>query len=148
MRATQVLIQHTGWYYYGDRTSDGQGLPKNATGTAFMRASTLSLGSIAFGSLIVTILEMLQTLFQAIQNAEAQQGDSESYWSDRSVTQRPTLTWTVVGQILACCVRVANVVGANSVTDPYRPCAAFRASVASFSGLTNVSFVPCGPVPS
>jgi hypothetical protein len=109
MRATQVLIQHTGWYYYGDRTSDGQGLPKNATGTAFMRASTLSLGSIAFGSLIVTILEMLQTLFQAIQNAEAQQGDSESYWSDGSATQRPNADVdsgrTDFGVLRACCER-------------------------------------------
>lgn len=57
--------------------NDGTGLPKNATGKAFARASTLSLGSIAFGSLIVTILELLQTLFQALQNYEAGQGDSE-----------------------------------------------------------------------
>ncbi len=74
-----------GWYYYGPRMNDGTGLPKNATGKAFGRATTLSLGSIAFGSLIVTILEILQTLFQALQNYQAQQGDT-------------------VGMILACCV--------------------------------------------
>lgn len=68
--------------------NDGSGLPKNATGKAFMRASTLSLGSIAFGSLIVTILEMLQLLFQALQNYQAQQGDT-------------------IGAILACCVSLA-----------------------------------------
>lgn len=68
--------------------NDGSGLPKNATGKAFMRASTLSLGSIAFGSLIVTILELLQTLFQAMQNYQAQQGDT-------------------VGMILSCCVSLA-----------------------------------------
>ncbi|BEJ17676.1 hypothetical protein CspHIS471_0610770 [Cutaneotrichosporon sp. HIS471] len=73
-----------GWYYYGPRMNDGSGLPKNATGKAFARASTMSLGSIAFGSLIVTILEILQTLFQALQNYQAQQGDT-------------------IGMILACC---------------------------------------------
>lgn len=66
--------------------NDGTGLPKNATMKAFGRASSLSLGSIAFGSLIVALLETLQTVLRAVQNAQAQEGST-------------------VGQILACCVR-------------------------------------------
>jgi hypothetical protein len=64
--------------------NDGTGLPKNASAKAFGRATTLSLGSIAFGSLIVAILEMIQTILRAVQNAQAQEG-------------------SMVGQILACC---------------------------------------------
>lgn len=66
-----------GWYYYGPRMGNS-GLPKRATLKAFIRASTLSLGSIAFGSLIVTILEIIRLLLQAVQQYEAGQGDSES----------------------------------------------------------------------
>lgn len=80
--------------------NDGSGLPKNATGKAFLRASTLSLGSIAFGSLIVTILELLQTLFQAMQNYQAQQGDS----AYQLLAHNDMLTLPAVGAILACCV--------------------------------------------
>ncbi|KAI0051819.1 hypothetical protein FA95DRAFT_1602318 [Auriscalpium vulgare] len=55
------------WYYFGPRE---QGLMlKHPTLGAFLRASTLSLGSIAFGSLIVTILEIIRLLLRAVQNA-------------------------------------------------------------------------------
>ncbi|OCF36948.1 protein PNS1 [Kwoniella heveanensis BCC8398] len=73
-----------GWYYYGPRIPSGAGLPKRATLKAFVRATTLSLGSIAFGSLIVTILELLRLILQAIQQYEAGEGD-------------------MVGAIVACC---------------------------------------------
>lgn len=73
-----------GWYYYGPRAAAGQGLPKRATLKAFIRSSTLSLGSIAFGSLVVTILELLRLILQSIQQYEAGQGD-------------------MIGQIIACC---------------------------------------------
>lgn len=87
-----------GWYYYGPRAKDGSsGVPKNATGKAFGRATTLSLGSIAFGSLIVSILELIETLLRAVQQQQAREGDSELNCSY-------ALT-IVVGQILACCVR-------------------------------------------
>ncbi|EIM79183.1 DUF580-domain-containing protein [Stereum hirsutum FP-91666 SS1] len=58
------------WYYFGPRASEGTGgmMPKNPTLTAFARASTLSLGSIAFGSLIVTILEVMRLILQALRN--------------------------------------------------------------------------------
>ncbi|WVQ67890.1 protein PNS1 [Kwoniella botswanensis] len=72
-----------GWYYYGPRVPTG-GLPKRATLSAFIRASTLSLGSIAFGSLIVTVLELIRLILQAIQQYEAGQGDT-------------------IGAIVACC---------------------------------------------
>jgi hypothetical protein len=45
-------------------------MPPHPTRSAFVRASTLSLGSIAFGSLIVTILELVRLLLNwASQNA-------------------------------------------------------------------------------
>jgi hypothetical protein len=64
-----------GWYYYGPRAGN-MGLPKRATLKAFVRSTTLSLGSIAFGSLIVTILELLRLVLQAISQYEGGQGDS------------------------------------------------------------------------
>ncbi|KDQ57627.1 hypothetical protein JAAARDRAFT_130142 [Jaapia argillacea MUCL 33604] len=61
------------WYYFGPRD---QGLmPKHPTTTAFVRASTLSLGSIAFGSLIVTILELIRLLLQAARNNASADGN-------------------------------------------------------------------------
>ncbi|KAF8210279.1 plasma-membrane choline transporter-domain-containing protein [Mycena galopus ATCC 62051] len=55
------------FYYFGPR---GEGnMPKNPTLSAFGRASTLSLGSIAFGSLIVTLLELLKMILHAAQNS-------------------------------------------------------------------------------
>ncbi|KAK8864189.1 protein PNS1 [Kwoniella newhampshirensis] len=75
-----------GWYYYGPRVPEGTGLPKRATLKAFIRSSTLSLGSIAFGSLIVTILELIRLILQAVQQYEAGQGDT-------------------IGAIVACCAQ-------------------------------------------
>ncbi|KAK1924435.1 integral to plasma membrane protein [Papiliotrema laurentii] len=72
-----------GWYYFGPRNANS-GLPKRATLKAFVRSSTLSLGSIAFGSLIVTILELVRLLMQAVQQYQAAEGD-------------------MIGAILACC---------------------------------------------
>ncbi|EGO00195.1 hypothetical protein SERLA73DRAFT_89090 [Serpula lacrymans var. lacrymans S7.3] len=54
------------WYYFGPR-QQGE-MPKHPTLSAFARASSLSLGSIAFGSLIVTILELLRILLNAARN--------------------------------------------------------------------------------
>lgn len=59
------------WYYFGPRSA-GQ-MPKHPTLSAFGRASTLSLGSISFGSLIVTILDMIRLILNAAaQNANAE----------------------------------------------------------------------------
>ncbi|RSH81537.1 Protein pns1 [Saitozyma podzolica] len=65
----------TRWYYYGPRAANS-GLPKRASLKSFIRSTTLSLGSIAFGSLIVTILELLRLILQSVQQYEAGQGDS------------------------------------------------------------------------
>lgn len=72
-----------GWYYYGPRQGDS-GLPRRASLGAFIRSTTLSLGSIAFGSLIVTILELIRIAAQMFHNAQMQDGD-------------------LIGQILSCC---------------------------------------------
>jgi len=54
------------WYYFGPREL-GE-MPKHPTTSAFGRASTLSLGSIAFGSLIVTLLELLKMFLNMARN--------------------------------------------------------------------------------
>ncbi|KAI0769458.1 DUF580-domain-containing protein [Trametes elegans] len=54
------------WYYFGPRE---QGMmPAHPTLSSFVRASTLSLGSIAFGSLIVTLLELVRMLLNMARN--------------------------------------------------------------------------------
>ncbi|KAJ3748726.1 DUF580-domain-containing protein [Lentinula detonsa] len=55
------------WYYFGPKEM-GE-MPNHPTLSAFGRASTLSLGSIAFGSLIVTLLELLKMILHAVQNS-------------------------------------------------------------------------------
>ncbi|KAF7985040.1 hypothetical protein HWV62_8873 [Athelia sp. TMB] len=89
------------WYYFGPR-EHGQ-MPKNPTLSAFGRASTLSLGSIAFGSLIVTLLEILQMFCRAVQNNAAQDGNGQSlvnYELPRVLTPADA---TGVEVCLACC---------------------------------------------
>lgn len=54
------------WYYFGPR--DLGVMPKHPTLSAFGRASSFSLGSIAFGSLIVTLLDLLRLILNAAQN--------------------------------------------------------------------------------
>ncbi|KAF9049737.1 plasma-membrane choline transporter-domain-containing protein [Panaeolus papilionaceus] len=69
--ATLAGGPYGGWYYFGPR-GFGQ-MPTHPTLSAFGRASTLSLGSIAFGSLIVAILDLLRLVLNAIQhNANAE----------------------------------------------------------------------------
>jgi hypothetical protein len=55
-----------GWYYYGP--SEQGEMPAHPTMSSFSRASTLSLGSIAFGSLIVAILELIKMILNAVRN--------------------------------------------------------------------------------
>ncbi|PPQ98607.1 hypothetical protein CVT24_003940 [Panaeolus cyanescens] len=69
--ATLAGGPYGGWYYFGPR-GFGQ-MPPHPTLSSFGRASTLSLGSIAFGSLIVAILDLLRLILNAIQhNANAE----------------------------------------------------------------------------
>ncbi len=94
-----------GWYYYGPAVKGGQGgMPRRPNLKAFGRATTWSLGSIAFGSLIVTILEILRQLFRLLSQYESGQGDGQSPCAARirPLTLRGA---TAIGAILACVVR-------------------------------------------
>ena len=62
-----------GWYYFGPR--DAGLMPKHPTTQSFFRASTMSLGSIAFGSLIVTILEIIRLILNSLRNQSVEDGD-------------------------------------------------------------------------
>ncbi|KAF7964692.1 hypothetical protein HWV62_4171, partial [Athelia sp. TMB] len=89
------------WYYFGPR-EHGQ-MPKNPTLSAFGRASTLSLGSIAFGSLIVTLLEILQMFCRAVQNNAAQDGNGQSLVNYELPGVLTPADATGVEVCLACC---------------------------------------------
>ncbi|KAF9784470.1 plasma-membrane choline transporter-domain-containing protein [Thelephora terrestris] len=54
------------WYYFGPK---GQGMPDKPTRKAFVRASTSSLGSIAFGSLVVAIFDVIRLMLSALRQA-------------------------------------------------------------------------------
>uniref|UniRef100_A0A0K3C446 Protein PNS1 n=2 Tax=Rhodotorula toruloides TaxID=5286 RepID=A0A0K3C446_RHOTO len=58
-----------GAFYYGGRDA------KKVAWGAFKRASTYSFGSIAFGSLLVALLDLLRAFFQILQSYESGQGD-------------------------------------------------------------------------
>lgn len=60
------------WYYFGPR-QQGE-MPEHPSLSAFARASTRSLGSIAFGSLIVTILEIIRLILEIARNNASQEG--------------------------------------------------------------------------
>jgi hypothetical protein len=68
-----------GWFYSGPRTAGGGGVPKKAALMGFVRAITSSLGSIALGSLVVTILELLRTIMQVVAQNERNQGDGKLF---------------------------------------------------------------------
>jgi hypothetical protein len=61
------------WYYNGPNAPQLKG----ANAKAFGRATTTSLGSVAFGSLIVTVLEVLKQLLSALSRQEAAEGDGQ-----------------------------------------------------------------------
>lgn len=73
------------WYYNGPNAPQLKG----ANRKAFGRATTTSLGSAAFGSLIVTVLEIIKQLLQVISRQEAAEGDAIS---------------AILACIAACCV--------------------------------------------
>lgn len=49
--------------------------PEKPTRKAFVRASTLSLGSIALGSLIVAIFDILRLILSAVRQAAVDDGN-------------------------------------------------------------------------
>lgn len=70
------------WYYNGPNAPQLKG----ANSKAFGRAATTSLGSVAFGSLIVTVLEILKQLLNVISRQEAAEGDGKPNCRDRIET--------------------------------------------------------------
>lgn len=71
-----------GSYYYGFNTPEG--IPKHATISSFRRTTTYSFGSICFGSLVASIIQMLRNIFRSIMHDRASSGD-------------------IIGTILSCC---------------------------------------------
>ncbi|BGP41470.1 pH nine-sensitive protein 1 [Rhodotorula kratochvilovae] len=69
-----------GGYYYGGREA------KRLSWGAFKRASTYSFGSIAFGSLIVALLDLLRAFFQLLRSYESSEGNA-------------------IGACIACCAQ-------------------------------------------
>ena len=61
------------WYYFGPRSA-GQ-MPSHPTLSALGRACSWSLGSISFGSLIVTILEMIRLILNTLANNASAEGN-------------------------------------------------------------------------
>ena len=70
------------WFFCGGKPG---GMPKGATRGAFRRAMTYSFGSIAFGSLIVALINMLRQAVSIAQQQEAAAGN-------------------IVGEIAFCCL--------------------------------------------
>lgn len=75
LREPSLPLTSLGWYYFGPR--DAGLMPKHPTTQSFFRASTMSLGSIAFGSLIVTILEIIRLILNSLRNESIDNGDRE-----------------------------------------------------------------------
>ncbi|KAJ9106065.1 hypothetical protein QFC20_004127 [Naganishia adeliensis] len=106
-----------GWYYSGPRdTANAAGVPARANLKSFIRAITSSLGSIAFGSLIVTVLELLRTIMQVVAQNEQSQGDVVSRgWFSTLTNTHSTLIVTptrrgdanVLVSWLSCSIEIA-----------------------------------------
>jgi hypothetical protein len=52
-------------------------MPKHPTLSSFWRASTFPLGTVAFGSLIVAILEIIRLLLSLARNSASVEGSHE-----------------------------------------------------------------------
>jgi hypothetical protein len=112
----QLLDIILGWYYFGPR-HQGQMVgtflssvwpntynhqPKHPTATAFLRASTLSLGSIAFGSLIVTLLELTKLILNAAQNYANADGHREQDRCHHFLQSNHVISYRGVPGVLRC----------------------------------------------
>ncbi|KAF8335887.1 plasma-membrane choline transporter-domain-containing protein [Cantharellus anzutake] len=62
------------WYYFGPQGAYDGGMPSHPTLSSLGRACSYSLGSIAFGSLIVTLLDILRLVLQTIRNTANAEG--------------------------------------------------------------------------
>ena len=75
--------------------------PKSPTISAFGRASTLSLGSIAFGSLIVTLLDVLRLVLEAVRNLATEQGNRMCLY--HPIKLATNVLCLAIEACLACC---------------------------------------------
>ncbi|EMR09790.1 hypothetical protein PNEG_01973 [Pneumocystis murina B123] len=62
-----------GSYYYGYNTPEG--IPKHATLSSLKRTTTYSFGSICFGSLVASIVQLLRDIFKSVMRDRAGSGD-------------------------------------------------------------------------
>ncbi|QSL66157.1 hypothetical protein MERGE_000532 [Pneumocystis wakefieldiae] len=62
-----------GSYYYGYNTPEG--IPKHATLSSLKRTTTYSFGSVCFGSLVASIVQLLRDLFKSLMRDRAGSGD-------------------------------------------------------------------------
>ncbi|ERF74822.1 Protein pns1 [Endocarpon pusillum Z07020] len=79
---TTVAGVYGSWYFCAGKPG---GMPSGSTRGAFKRATTYSFGSIAFGSLIVAIINMLRQACSIAQHQSAQDGN-------------------IIGSIMFCCL--------------------------------------------
>ena len=70
---TTIAGVYGSWYFCSQKPG---GFPKGATRGAFRRTMTYSFGSISFGSLIVSIIQMLRQACSIAQQTEAQTGNT------------------------------------------------------------------------
>ena len=90
-----------GWYYFGPREAGL--MPKHPTFSSFLRASTMSLGSIAFGSLIVTVLEIIRLLLSFARSSANAEGSREFKMNLRIICTGRCVQLVAVEACLACC---------------------------------------------
>ncbi|KAI9800800.1 MAG: hypothetical protein M1825_003583 [Sarcosagium campestre] len=69
---TSIAGVYGSWYFCSRKPG---GMPKNATLGAFRRAITYSFGSISFGSLIVSVIQLLRQAVTLARRQEGQQGN-------------------------------------------------------------------------
>ncbi|KAG5518543.1 hypothetical protein PMAC_002939 [Pneumocystis sp. 'macacae'] len=62
-----------GSYYYGYNTPEG--IPKHAAISSFRRAITYSFGSVCFGSLLASIIQILRDIFESMMYDRSSSGD-------------------------------------------------------------------------
>lgn len=104
------------WYYNGPNAPQLKG----ANAKAFGRATTTSLGSVAFGSLIVTVLEVLKQVLNAVSRNERAEGDGEGHFALLVIARfacadsyllLPVAVGAALACLAACCVGcVSNLI--------------------------------------
>ncbi|KAI9799464.1 MAG: putative choline transporter, neither null mutation nor overexpression affects choline transport [Piccolia ochrophora] len=69
---TTIAGVYGSWYFCSQKPG---GMPRGATRGAFRRATTYSFGSISFGSLVVSLVQLLRQAISIARRSESQQGN-------------------------------------------------------------------------